>query len=108
MDDVLCLLAGDVDDVALGDPDADLVDHDVTGPDEEAAVHRPVDELVDVLRLNVRWQLANCRCSGCLHDGLLDVDVVETILLRIFPDVDGSIVDLASILDDVATDGCHS
>ena len=64
----------------------------------------PVDELVDVLGLNVRWQLAYCRCSGCLHDGLLDVDVVETILLRILPDVDGSIV-LDAILDDnVATD----
>ena len=61
-------------------------------------------KLVDVLGLDMRCQLACCRCSGFLYDGLLDVAVdVETILLHIRPVVDGSIVP-AAILDDVATD----
>ena len=85
--------------------DVDALGSDVAldDRDEEAAVHHAVDELVDVLGLNWQRQLACCRCSGFVHDDLLNVDVVETILLHILPDVDGSIV-LAAILYDVATD----
>ena len=76
----------------------------MTGFDEEAVVYLLVDEFVDVLGLNLRWQLAYCRCSGFLHDGLLDVDDVENILLHKMIDLDGSILCQAAILldDDVA------
>ena len=85
--------------------DVDALGSDVAldDRDEEVAVHHVVDELVDLLGLNWQCQLAYCRCSGFVHDDLLNVDVVETILPHNRPDVDGSIV-LAAIPYDVAID----
>ena len=71
--------------LSLGDPDIALVDLDVIDPDEEAVVNLIVDVFLDVLSLDVlcRWQLACCRCSCSLYDGLLDVDAnVESIILH--------------------------
>ena len=101
------LLAPDgdrLDDGSLEDCDVDPMDLVVTDFDEEAVVHLLVNDLVDVLGLSWGWQLACCRCSGVLHDGLLDVDGVETILRKML-DLDDSILRQAAILlDDVAND----
>ena len=106
--DLALLLAPDgnhLDDVFFGDHDVDPVDLAVTDLDDDAAVvDRLVNELADVLGLDVRWELAYCRCSGFLHDDLLDVDVVETILLCKMLALDGSVIDLDAILEKVAND----
>ena len=73
---------------------------------DEVVVHVLFDVLIDVLGLDAhcRLQLALCRCSCSLYDGLLGVDGdVETNLLHTMLRLDSSVLCLDAIHhDDVA------
>ena len=87
--------------------DDHLVDVSVGDLDVDALVYLLVDALVDVLGLHshCRCQLACCRCSCSVYDGLPDVDAsVETTLLHMMLLLDGSTLCLDAILHDDVDD----